>query len=99
MTGCGVTDILAVSEHSHVFRQLRYRYQKRKTFVAIYSDFWEAVAGRPYGNWYQLPIHTGRKPLSDIASKNDQSTENGMLCWIIFMRKLRPFWSGLSCLT
>ncbi|EBS5459491.1 DUF535 domain-containing protein [Salmonella enterica subsp. enterica serovar Enteritidis] len=69
MTGCGVTDILAVSEHSHVFRQLRYRYQKRKTFVAIYSDFWEAVAGRPYGNWYQLPIHTGRKPLSDIASK------------------------------
>lgn len=69
ITGCGVTDILAVSEHSHVFRQLRYRYQKRKTFVAIYSDFWESVIGRPYGNWYQLPIHTERKPLSDIASK------------------------------
>lgn len=69
MAGCGVTDILAVSEHSHVFRQLRYRYQKRKTFVAIYSDFWEAVAGRPYGSWYQLPIHTERKPLSSIASK------------------------------
>lgn len=26
--------MLAVSEHSHVFRQFRYRYQKRKTFVA-----------------------------------------------------------------
>ncbi len=69
MALCGVTDILAVSEHSHVFRQLRYRYQKRKTFVAIYSDFWKSVAGQPYGHWYKLPIHAVRKPLSDIASK------------------------------
>ncbi len=69
MDSCGVTDILAVSEHSHVFRQLRYRYQKRKTFVAIYSEFWESVAGRPYGNWYRLPVHTERKSLDEIASK------------------------------
>lgn len=66
---CNVTEFLAVSEHSHVFRQLRYRYQKNKTFVAIYSDFWKSVAGKPYRNWYILPHKTVRKPLSDIASK------------------------------
>ncbi len=69
MESCNVTEFLAVSEHSHVFRQLRYRFQKRKTFVAVYSDFWESVAGKPYGNWYILPPKTVRKPLSEIASK------------------------------
>ena len=69
MKACNVSECLAVSEHSHVFRQLRYRYQKRKTFVAVYSDFWASVAGEPCGDWYRLPIQTVRKPLSDIASK------------------------------
>ncbi|MCZ8591898.1 VirK/YbjX family protein [Escherichia albertii] len=69
MAICNVTEFLAVSEHSHVFRQLRYRYQKSKTFVAVYSDFWKSIAGKPYRNWYILPHKTVRKPLSDIASK------------------------------
>ncbi len=47
MKACNISECLAVSEHSHVFRQLRYWYQKRKTFVAVYSDFWESVAGKP----------------------------------------------------
>ena len=66
---CGITDILAVSEQSHVFKQLRYRYQKSKTFVAVYSDFWESIAGRPHNNWYRLPICVERKPLDDLPSK------------------------------
>ncbi|EFY1204678.1 virulence factor VirK, partial [Shigella flexneri 2a] len=53
----------------HVFRQLRYWYQKRKTFVAVYSDFWESVAGKTCGDWYKLPTQVVRKPLSNIASK------------------------------
>lgn len=69
MSCCGITDILAVSEHSHVFRQLRYRYKKRKSFVAVYSDFWESVAGRPYGNLYQLPSYVARKSFNELASK------------------------------
>ncbi len=69
MSCCGITNILAVSEQSHVFRQLRYRYKKRKSFVAIYSDFWESVAGRPIGNLYQLPIGVERKTFNDLASK------------------------------
>ncbi|ELF1294347.1 DUF535 domain-containing protein [Salmonella enterica] len=69
MSCCNITDILAVSEKSHVFKQLRYRYKKRKFFVAKYSDFWESVAGRPYGNLYQLPTFVERKSFNDLASK------------------------------
>lgn len=69
MSCCDITDILAVSEQSHVFKQLRYRYKKRKSFVAIYSDFWESIAGRPYGNLYQLPVYVERKSFNDLASK------------------------------
>ncbi len=69
MSTCNVTEFFAVSEHSHVFRQLRYRYQKCKTFVATYSDFWESVAGKPDGDWYILPHKTFRKPINNIVSK------------------------------
>ncbi|MEG0206277.1 Protein of uncharacterised function (DUF535) [Citrobacter freundii] len=69
MSCCDIADVLAVSEQSHVFRQLRYRYKKRKCFVAIYSDFWESVSGRPYGNLYQLPIYVERKSFNELASK------------------------------
>ena len=69
MRCCDITKILAVSEQSHVFRQWRYRYKKRKYFVALYSDFWESVAGRPYGNWYKLPIYVERKSFNELASK------------------------------
>ncbi|MEB2307295.1 VirK/YbjX family protein [Citrobacter braakii] len=66
---CGIYDFLAVSENHHVFRQLRYRYQKRKTFVALYGDFWESVGGELNHGVYRLNTHTERKQLSDIASK------------------------------
>ncbi|EFH8762370.1 DUF535 domain-containing protein [Escherichia coli] len=69
MKFCDIREILAVSECSHVFRQLRYRYYKRKSFVAIYSSFWRSVAGEVYGEWFRLPNKIARKPLSDIASK------------------------------
>lgn len=92
MKACNISECLAVSEHSHVFRQLRYWYQKRKTFVAVYSDFWESVAGKTCGDWYRLPTQVIRKPLSDIASKNALSTENDTLCWIISMKLLSALW-------
>ncbi|WP_370605020.1 VirK/YbjX family protein [Citrobacter braakii] len=66
---CGINDFIAVSENNHVFKQLRYRYQKRKMFVALYSDFWESVGGEVNNGFYRLNTHTERKPLSDIASK------------------------------
>lgn len=80
MRCCDITNILAVSEQSHVFRQWRYRYKKRKYFVALYSDFWESVAGRPYGNWYKLPIYVERKSFNELASKNARNTGDGMTC-------------------
>ncbi len=30
--------------------------------LTTYSEFWESVAGRSYGNLYQLPINVERKP-------------------------------------
>lgn len=69
MCCCDISDVLAVSEQSHVFRQLRYRYKKRKSFVATYSDFWESIAGRPYSNWYQLPVNVERKSFNALPSK------------------------------
>lgn len=69
ISACGINEVLAVSEHSHVFRQFRYRYQKRKTFVAKYSDFWDAVGGVKYNGLYKLPVQVKRKALCEIVSK------------------------------
>ncbi|EFK4582236.1 DUF535 domain-containing protein [Escherichia coli] len=66
---CNVNDIFAVSEKNHVFRQLRYRYQKRNSFVAIYSDFWESLGGQQKGYFYKLPIKAERKLLSNVTSQ------------------------------
>lgn len=65
---CRINDFLAVSENYHVFKQLRYRHQKRKMFVALYGDFWESVGGELNHGVYRLNTHAGRKLLSDIAS-------------------------------
>ena len=62
--------IQAVSENSHVFRSLRYRYSKQDKFFASYSEFWESRGGRPNlrGN-YDLPLQVIRKPLEEVVSK------------------------------
>lgn len=65
-----IEGIQAVSEKSHVFRSLRYRYSKQDKFFASYSEFWESLGGwqNSYGN-YDLPLQVLRKPLEEIASK------------------------------
>ena len=65
-----IEGIQAVSEHSHVFRSLRYRYSKQDKFFASYSEFWESLGGRQtsHGN-YDLPLTVIRKPLEEVASK------------------------------
>lgn len=73
---CGITEVLAVSEDSHVYRQLRYLYQKKKTFVACYSEFWESISGIKMGGLYLLPPHVQRKALECIASKKRSEYRN-----------------------
>ncbi|EEQ4813764.1 DUF535 domain-containing protein [Escherichia coli] len=66
---CDIEQIYAVSENSHVFKQLRYRRQKKNSFVALYSDFWCSIGGVKYKDLYKLPVDIKRKSLCDIASK------------------------------
>ena len=67
---CSVSGIIAVSEHSHVFRSLRYRRSKQDKFFASYSAFWESLGGEPESEGlYRLPLQVIRKPLEEVVSK------------------------------
>ncbi|EAM8390652.1 DUF535 domain-containing protein [Salmonella enterica subsp. enterica serovar Give] len=63
---CHVESIVAVSEHNHVLRQLRYFYRKRGRFVARYSECWTSVGGIQEGEFYRLPTIFPRKEAGDI---------------------------------
>lgn len=69
MQACNVDEIYAVSENNHVYRQLRYLFQKKKTFVASYSEFWESLNGVKKGALYHLPSQVMRKAPESIPSK------------------------------
>lgn len=67
---CGVTQIQAVGDDTHVFRSLRYRHSKKEVFHASYSEFWLSLNGEALkSGLYQLPLAMPRKPLEEIASK------------------------------
>ncbi|MCU6664386.1 hypothetical protein D3C75_384650 [compost metagenome] len=64
-----VTQILAVSNETHIYRSLRYRDKKDKIH-ADYSGFWETVGGECDANGYfHIPGTVARKSEAEIASK------------------------------
>lgn len=73
---CGINEIYAVSERNHVYRQLRYFFQKRTVFVASYSEFWESIDGVKEGTLYHLPLQKIRKSPENIASKKRAEYRN-----------------------
>ncbi|HCC0888604.1 TPA: VirK family antimicrobial peptide resistance protein [Salmonella enterica] len=73
---CHVTEIYAVSENNHVYRQLRYLFQKKKTFVASYSEFWESLNGAKEGTLYHLPTQVIRKAPESIPSRKRAEYRN-----------------------
>lgn len=73
---CNVAEIYAVSENNHVYRQLRYLFQKKKTFVASYSEFWESLNGVKEGALYHLPSQVMRKTPECIPSKKRAEYRN-----------------------
>lgn len=73
---CNVAEIYAVSEKNHVYRQLRYLFQKRKTFVASYSEFWASLNGVKEGDLYHLPSQVMRKAPESIPSKKRAEYRN-----------------------
>lgn len=67
---CGLDTVVAVSEENHVFRQLRYFYQKRGRFVARYSECWKSVGGvRQETGVYVLPVPLARKAVGDVCAR------------------------------
>lgn len=66
----GIEQILAVSDSTHIFRNLRYRHKKKECFLASYSEFWESLKGQQRADkLYVLPLKMPRKAIEDIASK------------------------------
>ncbi|EEC1176492.1 DUF535 domain-containing protein, partial [Salmonella enterica] len=66
---CSIKEVYAVSEYSHVYRQLRYLYRKRNKLLASYSEFWESIGGVKLGQLYQLPVEISRKKIDCVVSK------------------------------
>lgn len=76
LKACDIGEVYAVTENNHVYRQLRYFFQKKKTFVASYSEFWESINGVKSGVLYHLPLQVMRKQPEDIASKKRAEYRN-----------------------
>lgn len=71
-----IKDVVAVSENSHVYKELRYLKHKKHSFVASYSDFWEAINGNKLGDMYILPVKTERKEIISVVSKRRSEYRN-----------------------
>lgn len=66
----GVEQILAVSNHTHIYRNWRYRQKKQDKVHADYDGFWLSLGGEPTARGdYQMPLAMPRKPMEEIASK------------------------------
>lgn len=67
---CGVQKIIAVSDTTHVFRSMRYRFSKSAHFFTSYSEFWLLLGGKVREDgMFLLPLRIVRKDLKNIASK------------------------------
>ncbi|MXP67642.1 VirK/YbjX family protein [Pantoea sp. Aalb] len=67
---CNIKKIAAVSDRTHVFYSLRYRYSKKHKFFASYNEFWISLGGKTRkDNMFDLPTYIKRKNTQEIVSK------------------------------
>ncbi|MGU3481925.1 VirK/YbjX family protein [Enterobacteriaceae bacterium C34A] len=60
----------AVSNETHIYRNVRYRKKKQDKLHADYNSFWESLGATADSNGdYLLPLEMPRKPMEEIASK------------------------------
>ncbi|MDI3359645.1 VirK/YbjX family protein [Lelliottia sp. V89_10] len=65
-----VEQIMAVSNHTHIYRSWRYRKKKEGKLLADYDSFWLSLGGEAQkSGHFQLPLAMARKPMEEIASK------------------------------
>ncbi len=66
----GVSQILAVSNETHIYRSWRYAKKKKDKLHADYDSFWESLGGeKDARGLYHMPLQIPRKSLEEIASK------------------------------
>ncbi|EKK7702734.1 VirK/YbjX family protein [Cronobacter sakazakii] len=66
----GVSQILAVSNETHIYRSWRYAKKKKDKLHADYDSFWESLGGeKDARGLYHMPLQVARKSLEEIASK------------------------------
>lgn len=65
----GMTQIVAVGNHTHIYENPRYKKRKGMVF-ADYDSFWETMdAKQNEDGYFHLPRQIAHKPLEEIASK------------------------------
>ncbi|ELY2494723.1 DUF535 domain-containing protein [Cronobacter muytjensii] len=65
-----VSQILAVSNDTHIYRSWRYAKKKKDKLHADYDSFWASLGGKKDAQGlYHMPLHIARKSLEEIASK------------------------------
>ncbi|WP_426347381.1 VirK/YbjX family protein [Cronobacter universalis] len=65
-----VSQILAVSNETHIYRSWRYAKKKKDKLHADYDSFWASLGGyKDVQGLYHLPLQIARKSLEEIASK------------------------------
>lgn len=66
----GVSAIRAVSNETHIYRNVRYRKKKQGQLRADYNSFWASLGATADSNGdFLLPLTIPRKPMEEIASK------------------------------
>lgn len=66
----GISTLQGVSDCSHTWRSLRYRFKKKEAFVASYDEFWQSLdASRLSRQLWQLPAELAHKAMEEIPSK------------------------------
>ncbi|WP_110779117.1 VirK/YbjX family protein [Cronobacter sakazakii] len=66
----GVSQILAVSNETHIYGSWRYAKKKKDKLHADYDSFWESLGGeKDARGLYHMPLQITRKSLEEIASK------------------------------
>ncbi|EMD9272186.1 DUF535 domain-containing protein [Cronobacter malonaticus] len=64
------SQIVAVSNETHIYRSWRYAKKKKDKLHADYDSFWESLGGyKDVQRIYHMPLQVARKSLDEIASK------------------------------
>lgn len=66
----GLSRVLAVSNKTHMYQEIRYFYKKKQFLYADYDNFWLSLNGQcQEQGYFQLPASIPRKPIETLPSK------------------------------